>query len=134
MKLRSLPLALLSLVCLATLAATPLRAEDPKPARWTVLVYIAADNNLEPNSVINLLEMAAIGSTPDVNIVAQITRSPEYAGFYGEWGGTRRFLVTKGTSRASRRRMLGRSRWSKWSWEMSTASSGGSASMAMGTG
>lgn len=59
------------------------------------MVYIAANNNLEPNSIINLMEMAAIGSTPDVNIVVQITRPPDYKGFYGEWGGTRRFLVTQ---------------------------------------
>lgn len=64
-------------------------------AKWTVMIYLAADNNLEPNSIINLMEMAAVGSTPDVNIVAQITRPPDYKGFYGEWGGTRRFLVTK---------------------------------------
>ncbi len=64
-------------------------------AKWTVMIYVAADNNLEPNSVINLMEMAAVGSTPDVNIVVQITRPPDYKGFYGEWGGTRRFLVTK---------------------------------------
>jgi hypothetical protein len=65
------------------------------PAKWTVMVYVAADNNLEPNSIINLMEMAAVGSTPDVNIVVQITRPPDYKGLYGEWGGTRRFLVTK---------------------------------------
>ena len=64
-------------------------------AKWTIMVYVAADNNLEPNYIINLMEMAEVGSTPDVNIVVQITRSPGYKGFYGEWGGTRRFLVTK---------------------------------------
>src|SRR3954469_10274745 len=64
-------------------------------AKWTLMVYVAADNNLEPNSIINLMEMAAVGSTPDVNIVVQITRPPDYQGFYGEWGGTRRFLVNK---------------------------------------
>ncbi len=41
------------------------------------------------------MEMAAVGSTPDVNIVVQITRPPNYQGFYGEWGGTRRFVVTQ---------------------------------------
>ncbi len=93
MKLRLLSLATLSSLVLAWPAAAA--EEAPKPARWTVMVYIAADNNLEPNSVINLMEMAAIGSSPEVNVVAQITRPPGYNGFYGEWGGTRRFLVTK---------------------------------------
>ena len=70
-------------------------------AKWTVMVYVAANNNLEPNSIINLMEMAAVGSTPDVNIVVQITRPPDYQGFYGEWGGTRRFLVTKSDGQLS---------------------------------
>lgn len=96
MKLRSLPFLFLLTLGLALPAVASAAEDDVQPARWTVMVYIAADNNLEPNSVINLLEMAAIGSTPEVNIVAQITRPPGYNGFYGEWGGTRRFLVTKG--------------------------------------
>ena len=58
------------------------------------MVYMAANNNLEPNSVYNLMEMAEIGSSASTNIVVQITRPPEYTGYYGEWGGTRRFLVT----------------------------------------
>eukprot|EP01036_Dinobryon_divergens_P005265 gene5265-6960_t len=45
--------------------------------------------------------MAAVGSTDDVNIVVQITRPPNYQGFYGEWGGTRRFLVTKSDGQLS---------------------------------
>lgn len=70
-------------------------AAQSNHAKWTIMVYLAADNNLEPNSIINLMEMAAIGSSKDVNIVVQITRPPDYQGFYGEWGGTRRFLVTQ---------------------------------------
>src|SRR6478672_11266886 len=31
-------------------------------AKWTIMVYVAADNNLEPNSIINLMEMAEVGS------------------------------------------------------------------------
>ncbi len=65
------------------------------------MIYVAANNNLEPNSIINLMEMAAVGSTPDVNIVVQITRPPDYKGFYGEWGGTRRFLVTRSDGQLS---------------------------------
>jgi len=77
-----------------TAAVTP-SATSTGRAKQTIMVYVAANNNLEPNSIINLMEMAAVGSTPDVNIVVQITRPPDYKGFYGEWGGTRRFLVTK---------------------------------------
>ena len=75
--------------------ATQSPAGGKAPAKWTLMIYVAANNNLEPNSIVNLMEMAAVGSTPDVNIVVQITRPPDYKGFYGEWGGTRRFLITK---------------------------------------
>jgi outer membrane lipoprotein SlyB len=90
-------LAVLSLIALLLSPAIPYQhaLAQAKQAKWTIMVYVAANNNLEPNSIINLMEMAAVGSTPDVNIVAQITRPPEYKGFYGEWGGTRRFLITK---------------------------------------
>ena len=57
-------------------------------AKWTLMIYIAANNDLEPASIVNLMEMAAVGSTADVNIVVQITRPPDYKGFYGEWGDT----------------------------------------------
>ena len=79
----------------ATTNANQGTSGHPAHAKWTIMVYVAANNNLEPNSIINLMEMAAVGSTPDVNIVVQITRPPDYKGFYGEWGGTRRFLITK---------------------------------------
>ena len=39
-------------------------------ADWTVLVYIAGDNNLEAMGLLDLNEMEAVGSSPDVNIVA----------------------------------------------------------------
>ncbi len=74
---------------------TPGTASGNAHAKWTIMVYLAANNNLEPNSIINLMEMAAIGSTRDVNIVVQVTRPPDYPGYFGEWGGTRRFLVTR---------------------------------------
>jgi hypothetical protein len=83
------------LFAVSLLSSSALASAQSKHAQWTVMIYVAADNNLEPNSIINLMEMAAVGSTKDVNIVAQVTRPPDYKGFYGEWGGTRRFLVTK---------------------------------------
>src|SRR4051812_41764047 len=82
-------------IMLISMSPVGFASAQPAHAKWTVMVYVAADNNLEPNSIINLMEMAAVGSTQDVNIVVQITRPPTYQGFYGEWGGTRRFLVNK---------------------------------------
>ena len=39
--------------------------------RWTVLVYMNAANNLQPDSLLNMGQMAGIGSDSNVNIVVQ---------------------------------------------------------------
>ena len=39
--------------------------------RWTVLVYINAANNLQPDSLLNVAQMASVGSDSNVNIVVQ---------------------------------------------------------------
>ena len=90
---RALGLLALAAALLAGTANPGLAADGH--AKWTFMVYLAANNNLEPNSIINLMEMAEIGSTDDVNIVVQMTRPPDYSGYFGEWGGTRRYYVTK---------------------------------------
>jgi hypothetical protein len=40
--------------------------------KWTFMVYLAGDNNLSDAGEIDLQEMAAVGSTDDVNIVAEL--------------------------------------------------------------
>jgi hypothetical protein len=40
--------------------------------KWTFMVYIDADNNLDPYAELDLKEMESIGSTGDVNIVALV--------------------------------------------------------------
>jgi hypothetical protein len=40
-------------------------------ANWTVLVYMNAANNLQPYSLLNVAQMAAIGSDANMNIVVQ---------------------------------------------------------------
>jgi hypothetical protein len=41
-------------------------------AKWTVLVYVAADNDLDEEAIANLKMMKKVGSTNDVKIVAQL--------------------------------------------------------------
>jgi hypothetical protein len=41
-------------------------------AKWTVMVYFAADNDLEEEAIADLKEMKKVGSTDEVNIVAQL--------------------------------------------------------------
>ena len=50
-------------------------AHDSLKKRWTVMVYLAGDNNLDGAGVVDLNEMKAVGSTPEVNIIAQFDRA-----------------------------------------------------------
>src|SRR5215467_13775294 len=44
------------------------------PAKWTFLVYMAADNNLDPQPSIDAMTAAAL--TPDVNVVVEVVKTP----------------------------------------------------------
>jgi len=73
---------------------TPSRPE----AHWLVLEYLAADNDLEGELLSDLAEMERVGSTPGVvEILAQVDRSPGHDASKGNWHGTRRYYVTRGT-------------------------------------
>ncbi len=64
--------------------------------KWTILVYICADNDLERFGLQDINEMEEVGSSKDVNIVAQIDRMAGGEGDTlsdGNWVGTRRFFV-----------------------------------------
>ncbi|MCK4760855.1 MAG: hypothetical protein KAW12_01555 [Candidatus Aminicenantes bacterium] len=65
-------------------------------ASWTFMIYLDADNNLESAGIDDFLEMAAVGSTANVNIVVQFDRIAGYDTSYGDWTGTKRFYITPG--------------------------------------
>lgn len=69
---------------------------DAKTAKWTVLVYMNADNNLEPDGIDDFLEIAAAPNSEDVNVVVQFDRTPGYTGAYGDWTQTLRFRIKNG--------------------------------------
>jgi hypothetical protein len=58
--------------------------------QWTVLVWIAGDNNLDTCGIADLQEMKKVGSNDDLDIVAQIDRRGD--------GRTYRYHVAKGTT------------------------------------
>ncbi len=62
-------------------------------AAWTVMVYIAADNNLEGAGLYDLNELELVGSSPDVNLVVEIDRSAEFVDWEGDWTEGRRYYV-----------------------------------------
>lgn len=56
-------------------------AESPR-AEWTLVLYLAADNDLEAAQLDDLRELLAVGSTDQVQVVALVDRHPEGAGRY----------------------------------------------------
>ncbi len=68
-------------------------------ARWTVLVYLDGDNNLESDALDDLREMARVGSSDELKIVVQLDRISSSEAWddtsAGDWEGTRRFLVER---------------------------------------
>ncbi|WP_396667268.1 clostripain-related cysteine peptidase [Microbacterium sp. R86528] len=54
-------------------------SEVREAGSWTLMVYMIADTDLEPFALDDLAEMASVGSTDDVNIVALVDRSPDYS-------------------------------------------------------
>jgi hypothetical protein len=73
-------------------------AAPPTPqAKWTVMVYISGDNNLENYVVQDIeTELAPIGSSANVQVVALADRGPGYDTSYGDWQTTKLFHVTQG--------------------------------------
>ncbi len=98
----------------------------PAKFKWTMLVYLDADNDLEAFGLMNMLQMEMVGSTSDVEVLVEFARPAtgmsttwndeagnsttgypftllaSDAAVNGAWGGTasdtRRYLVTKNPS------------------------------------
>jgi hypothetical protein len=69
-------------------------------AQWTVLVYLAADNDLEGAAMADIKEMERVGSRPgQVEIVVQVDRGASDDRPHGDWHRARRYHVTRGPSR-----------------------------------
>lgn len=80
---------------------------DHPTDEWTFMVYLDGDNNLERAAITDFLEMSSVGSSAEVNIVAQFDRTPN--GYYwengvyyeddnsfGDWTNTRRGWIEQG--------------------------------------
>lgn len=60
--------------------------------KWTVLAWLAGDNNLEPNAFTDIKEMKRVGSNDDIDIVVQLDTMHDNK--------TRRYHLSKGTDLA----------------------------------
>ncbi|NML14071.1 pre-peptidase C-terminal domain-containing protein [Azohydromonas caseinilytica] len=56
---------------------------------WTVLVYVAADNNLEGFGIADLNEMESVNLPANVNVVVLVDRAGGYDSSNGNWTDTR---------------------------------------------
>jgi hypothetical protein len=65
-------------------------------AYWTFLIYMDGDCNLEDAAIDDFLEMAAVGSDPNVNVVVVLDRIPGYDTRFGNWTGTRVGIISSG--------------------------------------
>ncbi|MGE5572038.1 MAG: clostripain-related cysteine peptidase [Bacteroidota bacterium] len=66
------------------------------PKKWTVMVYICADNDLDSYALADINEMERPGSNDDVNILVQIDRRGSADGGLADpvnWKGARRYYV-----------------------------------------
>ena len=64
-------------------------------AKWTVMIYMNADNDLERFGLRDFLEMSKVDNSKDVNILVQMDRTPNYSAEYGDWTQTLRFKISK---------------------------------------
>jgi hypothetical protein len=83
-------------VLLATLTGVAGAAPPTSRAKWTVMVYISGDNNLEDYVVKDIeLELAPTGSSANVQVIALADRGPGYDASRGDWQTTKLYHVTK---------------------------------------
>ena len=73
------------------LSANPITTTT-NPANWTFMVYMAG-HDLETFGIQDFLEMAAVGSNSNVNIVAEFDRTAGYTTAYSDWTDTRRGII-----------------------------------------
>ncbi len=85
-----------AMALLATSSTWAASAAPAAQARWTVMVYISGDNNLEDYVVKDIETELGVGSNADVQIVALADRGPGYDTSYGDWQTTKLYHVTPG--------------------------------------
>jgi len=61
--------------------------------RWTVLVYMNGDNNLERYALADLNELEQVGGSGEVEVLVQLDRCPGYDSSNGDWTGARRYRL-----------------------------------------
>ncbi|MBI3989502.1 MAG: hypothetical protein HY347_07780 [candidate division NC10 bacterium] len=72
-------------------------AAKGKKAQWTVLAYLAGDNDLEGAAIKDINEMEVVGSREGVvDILVQVDRAADYDRSNDDWRSARRYYITQG--------------------------------------
>jgi hypothetical protein len=77
---------------------TPEAPQSQGRKKWTVLVFLNADNDLEQAGLADINEMEKVGSNDNLNIVVQVDRMDGGAGDAiadANWVGTRRYYIKR---------------------------------------
>jgi len=89
-------IALVVMLSMVPLQTSSTEQEDNPPLPdWTVLVYMAGDNDLEDAAIDDFNELESVGSTEQVNILVQIDRNSGEDKTNGDWNDTRRYKIEK---------------------------------------
>src|SRR5713226_3796945 len=73
-------------------------------ASWTVMLFMNGKSALECSALKNLQELAAVGSTEQVNFLVELGRPAQSNGCasFPSWHGTQRYRITRNMSLADR--------------------------------
>ena len=78
---------------MATDVDTETETQSPPVSSWTMMLYLAADSNLEADMMQDLAELAAVEAPEWLNILVLFDRHQLYDTTDGNWTGTRLFRV-----------------------------------------
>jgi len=112
---RTLPLALAAFPLALVLACGDKDTDDTAPpegdtdtdtdtdtdvdlARWTIMIFMNGDNDLESWVFLDLNELERADAGEDINIVVQADRAEGYSTNGGDWTNTRRYLIEHDTN------------------------------------
>jgi hypothetical protein len=74
------------------LKVAPIASSQSPPTTWTILVYMAGDNDLEADALRDMNEMELVGSSDQLHLIVQLDRAGR-AGSGEVWASTRRYRI-----------------------------------------
>lgn len=80
---------------MGTSSASGGQSSDDSPPHWTILVYMAADNELESSAIYDINEMENADLPENLDVLVLFDRSAKYDSSNGDWSGTRLYKIKK---------------------------------------